>query len=582
MKDKKEFIEDILSKMSVDQKIGQCIVIGTSGSMITNDVREAITRYHCGGVRLSCFARCFGYFSDDQAVQMDMGKDFVPSMEKNVKKGMAHWSSPEEYASTLNELRELAAQREPAIPLHMVLDQEGDTSKDMSRGGVVQFPASMGLACTDDVQLTYDASVCVAKQLKATGMDMIHSPVVDVNINPNNPEIGRRAFSDDKDVVTEHAIAQVKAFKDNGIIAAAKHFPGRGDSATDAHHACPSLPVDLERLHDVELYPYKKLIEAGVDSIMIAHCIYPALDDQISSISRKIVHDLLRVEMGFEGLITTDSMTMGALISKYGTAESCARALQAGSDIILMKAENLWRGEMFETIRNWVDDGRIDAGELDDKVRRILGMKYDYGMFENMCIVDASKASEPYRDPVVLETAERAAQKSIMICKDELNALPLDPSKKILLINQQNSIKTPNDSYDHPALFQEIMERQMSTLQTFEVDFGLNPDDETRALAYAKKGNYDLIICTNWYDRSEKPHTFVKELIDQGFPVVLISNEAYCIKETGGLIPSAKTVVLNMNLTPHGLDMTRRVLFGEIEAQGKWPLKNYDPMGLNA
>ncbi len=577
---KNKFVEDILSKMSLEQKIGQCVVIGTSGSMITNDVREAITRYHCGGIRLSCFARCFGYFSDEKAVKMKMGPDFVPSMEKNVKKGVAHWVSPEDYAETLNELRKLAAAREPAIPLHMVLDQEGDTSKDMSRGGIVQFPASMGLACTGDTQLTYDASACVAKQLKATGMDMIHSPVVDVNINPNNPEIGRRAFSDDKEVVAKHAIAQVKAFKDNKIIAAAKHFPGRGDSATDAHHDCPKLDVDLKRLHDVELYPYKKLIEAGIDSIMIAHCIYPALDTEISSISRKIVHDLLRVEMGFKGIITTDSMTMGALINKYGTAESCARALQAGSDIILMKAENLWRGEMFETIKTWVEDGRIDASELDDKVRRIIGMKYDYGMFDNMCIVDASKASEPYHDPVVLKTAERAAQKAIMVCKDELKALPLDKSKKVLLINQQNSIKTPNDSYDHPALFQEMMEKNWPTLQTFEVDFGLNPDDERRAQAFAEKGAYDLILCTNWYDRSEKPHTFVKALIDKGLPVVLITNEPYCIKENGGMIPSAKTIVLNMNLTPHGLDMTRRVLFGEIKPQGKWPLTNYDPLGL--
>lgn len=578
--DKKAFVEDILSKMTLEQKVGQCIVIGTSGSMITNDLREAITRYHCGGVRLSCFARCFRYFTDDKAVKMDMGEGFVPSMEKKVKQGIAHWMSPEQYAELLNELRDLAAQRDPAIPLHMVLDQEGDTSKDMSRGGVVQFPASLGLACTGDTQLTYDASAAVAKQLKASGMDMIHSPVVDVNINPNNPEIGRRAFSDDKDIVTEHAIAQVKAFKDNGIIAAAKHFPGRGDSATDAHHDCPKLDVDLKRLHDVELYPYKKLIEAGLDSIMIAHCIYPALDDQISSISRKIVHDLLRVEMGFQGIITTDSMTMGALISKYGTAESCARALQAGSDIILMKAENQWRGEMFETIYRWVREGKIDAGELDDKVRRILGMKYDYGMFENMCKVDASKASEPYRDPEVLEVAERAAQRAIMICKDELGALPLDTSKKILLINQQNSIKTPNDIYDHPALFQEIMEKSIPTLQTLEVDFGFNAEDEKTAVAYAEEGNYDLIICTNWYDRSQKPHTYVKTLIDKGLPVVLISNEAYCIKENGGLIPSAKTSILNMNLTPAGLDMARRVLLGETEPLGQWPLTNYDPLGL--
>jgi beta-glucosidase-like glycosyl hydrolase len=245
-----------------------------------------------------------------------------------------------------------------------------------------------------------------------------------------------------------------------------------------------------------------------------------------------------------------------------------------------MKAENQWRGEMFETIYRWVREGKIDAGELDDKVRRILGMKYDYGMFENMCKVDASKAAEPYTDPEVLEVAERAAQRAIMICKDELGALPLDTSKKILLINQQNSIKTPNDIYDHPALFQEMMEKSIPTLQTLEVDFGFNAEDEKTAVAYAEAGSYDLIICTNWYDRSQKPHTYIKELIEKGLPVVLISNEAYCIKENGGLIPSAKTSILNMNLTPTGLDMARRVLLGETEPLGKWPLTNYDPMSL--
>jgi len=183
---------------------------------------------------------------------------------------------------------------------------------------------------------------------------------------------------------------------------------------------------------------------------------------------------------------------------------------------------------------------------------------------------------EAYREHV----AERAAQKAIMICKDEFGALPLDTSKKILLINQQNSIKTPNDKYDHPALFQEIMERSIPTLQTLEVDFGFNEEDEQTAVACAEDGDYDLIICTNWYDRSKQPHTYAKELIDKGLPVVLISNEAYCIKESGGLIPSAKTAVLNMNLSPQGLDMARRVLLGETEPQGQWPLTNYDPMGL--
>ncbi len=137
----------------------------------------------------------------------------------------------------------------------MVIDQEGDTSKDFSRGGVVQFPSSMGLAAGNSPKLAYRAACCVARQMKASGLDMIHSPVVDVNVNPNNPEIGHRAFSDDPEVVAEYAVAMLQGYKEHGVIAAAKHFPGRGDSATDAHHACPMLNVDSDRFNKVESIP---------------------------------------------------------------------------------------------------------------------------------------------------------------------------------------------------------------------------------------------------------------------------------------------------------------------------------------
>jgi beta-N-acetylhexosaminidase len=365
-----DFIERILAAMTLEQKIGQCVVIGMSGTRITNDLREAVVRYHAGGLRLSPFARIFRYFSDDKAAQKSLGAGYRPSLEKIAGEGLPPYASPEDYVHTLNELRALAAARSPSIPLHMVIDQEGDTSKDLSRGGVVQFPSNLGLAAARDTDLTYRVSRAIGKQLKASGIDMIHSPVVDVNINPDNPEIGRRAFGDDPELVAEQAIAMMKGFQAEGIIAAAKHFPGRGDSATDAHHACPLLDVDRSRLDAVELLPYRRLIEAGLDSVMVAHCIYPALDTEIATVSRRIVQGLLRKELGFQGLITSDSMTMGALIDKFGVGESCARALAAGIDVVLMKAENQWRGETFHTIRQWVEDGRIAASELDDKVRR--------------------------------------------------------------------------------------------------------------------------------------------------------------------------------------------------------------------
>jgi beta-N-acetylhexosaminidase len=578
-----EKIEDILAQMTLEQKIGQCIVVGMSGTVITNDLREAILRYQCGGIRLSPFTRMFRYFTDSKARKQEVGEDFVPSMQKIADIGKPPYATPEDYAETLNQLRELAASRTPAIPLHMVIDQENDTSKDLSRGGVVQFPSNMGLVAGGDLSLAREVARCVGLQMKASGMDMVHSPVVDVNLNPENPEIGSRSFGDDPELVTEYALAMLEGFKEAGVIAAAKHFPGRGDSATDAHHACPVLDVDLERLHAVELLPYKRLIAAGIHSIMIAHCIYPQIDpDHISTVSRKVVTGLLRDELGFEGLITSDSITMGALIDRYGIGEACARALAAGIDTILMKAENHWRGEMFYTIQKWVEDGRIDAAELDDKVRRILKVKFEHGLFDEMGVVDASKASQCYSDSVVVETSKKAAQNAIMVVKDELGALPLDRSKKVLLINQQNSIKCPNDKYDHPGLFQQVMEECWPELHTYETTFGSDVAQDDAVLAFVEANNYDLILCTNYYDRQEKPNTYAKRLIERGKPVVLITNTPYCIKGHGGCIPSAESIILNLNLTPEGLRTTKSVLFGELKPKGQWPLTNYNPFAASA
>lgn len=574
-------VQALVRSMSVEQKIGQCIVVGMSGTQVTNDLREAIVRHHCGGIRLSPFTRIFRYFSDERAKATTVGDDYVPSIEKVAHQGLPPYRTPEQFAQMLNSLRSLAREREPAIPLHMVIDQEGDTSRDISRGGFVQFPSSMGLTASGNPDLVYRVSRAVGKQLKASGLDMIHSPVVDVNINPLNPEIGRRSFSDDPVVVARMAEAMVLGFKDEGVIAAAKHFPGRGDSAVDAHHACPSLDVTRQRLNDVELYPYRYLIKQGVlDSVMVAHCLYPQVDDKISTVSRRIVNDLLRDELGFSGLITTDSMTMGALIDAYGVGEACARALAAGSDTILMKAENQWRGEMFYTIRQWVDDGRIPMNELDAKVERIISTKVKYGLFEDFGMVDPDRAAAPYRDEAILSLADDAARSASLIVKDELNAIPIDPTRRILLINQQNSVKSANDAWDHPALFQELMEQELPHLQTIETMFGANELDGKTIDRILERESYDLIIVTNFYDRQFTPPTYPLELVRRGLPVLLVTNTPYRIQGDGGMIPEAPSILLSMNLTPAGLATMRDILLGREKPSGAWPITNYNPLDL--
>ena len=577
---REKFIRSVMDKMTVTQKIGQCVVVGMSGTQITNDLWEAITRHQCGGIRLSPFMRIFRYFSDDRAKAQQVGEDYVPSLEKIAHQGLPPYRTPEQYAAMLNELRELAKSRTPAIPLHMVVDQEGDTSRDISRGGFVQFPSSMGLTASGDPDLVYRAAQAVAIQLKASGLDMIHSPVVDVNINPANPEIGRRSFSDDPVIVARLAEAMVKGFKDAGVIAAAKHYPGRGDSAVDAHHACPTLNVDMDRLRKVELYPYRYLIDHGLDAVMVAHCVYPQLDDKISTVSRTVVHDILRDELGFEGLITTDSMTMGALIDRYGVGEACARALAAGSDTVLMKAENQWRGEMFYTIEQWVDEGKITQEELDAKVKRVLGIKYDYGLFDAFGMVDPELADEPYSDPVILSTAWEAARGATLIAKDDLGAIPLDARKRILLINQQNAVKSANDEWDHPALFQELMEREIPSLQTIETQFGRSETDDKTIERVLASTEFDLIIVTSCYDRQLEPQRYALDLIKRGLPVLLVTNTPYTIKEVGGMLTDAPSILLSMNLTPTGLHMMRDVILGREIPAGSWPLGNYNPFDI--
>ena len=569
-----QFIRALVSRMSMEQKIGQCLVFGMSGTIITSDLLNTLTRFHIGGLRLSPFARLFAYGTDKFIARTTDQNDNKYSVVKNVPPGTPAYVTPVQFASMLNELRQHVAFRDPAIPLHTVIDQEGDVSKDYSRGGVIQFPSNMGLAASGDPECAYKTALAVGLQMKAAGLDMIHSPVVDVNTNSKNPEIAHRAFSDDPGTVVEFASAMLKGFKKAGVIATAKHFPGRGESSTDAHHDCPVVDLSFDELVEKHIYPYKRLIDEGLDAIMLAHTIYPQLDPvNISTVSEKIVTRLLREELGFSGVITTDSMTMGALVKRYGVGEACARALLAGSDIVLMKAENECRTMVFDTIYQWVSEGRITESELDQKVGRIIQLKHDYGLFDKMGMVDLSGVNEPIKSPIVIETARMTAQSAIMIVRDEQSLLPINRTKKTLLVNQLNTIKSPNDSYDHPSLFSQLVTEVWPECEVFECQFGYDKERESDLFEYIKGSRFEQIVCTSWYDRAEIPPRYPDRIINLGIPVILVTNTPYQIGKHGGMLKDADTVLLNMNLTPEGLRMSRDVLLGLEVPLGKWPLK---------
>lgn len=566
-------VECVLERMTLRQKIGQCVVVGWSGSTLTEDIREAVTLYHCGGVRLSPFTRFFRYFSDERLGTPELEASLP--REKHRLQGPPPWVSPEQYADQLAELRRLSLEHGARIPAHFVIDQEGDSSKDLSRGGIAQFPSALGLAASGDPELTYRTSRAVARQARDSGITVVHSPVLDVNTNPLNPEIGRRAFGDDPEVVAAHGQAVVRGFRDAGVLAVAKHFPGRGDSAVDAHHQCPVLDVPLARLRAVDLLPYRRLIDAGLEAVMIAHCIYPAVDDQIATVSRPVVTGLLREELGFDGLVTTDSLTMGALIDAYGVGEAAVLALRAGIDIILMKAENRWRTALFAAVERALDDGRIGEDEIDAKVRRIIGWKQRSGLLSEP-VFDPAGASESYRLPEIRSVEREAAERAAIIVKGA-DRFPIDRSLPTALIYQENSVKSPNDQWDYPSLFGDLMEAAWPDIHTFEVPFFGDTMAED-ALQFVRSGNYKQIIVTSFYDRSGPPSTVAHTVLGAGLPTLLITNTPYTIGGRSGLLIDAPVVLLNLNLTPEGLRFTREILMGRSTPRGQWPLSSHHPI----
>lgn len=560
----KKEIQKLINQMTLDQKIGSLLTLGFAGTLPRKHIYEYITKYHCGGLRLSPVFRKFGNYVDPITGQVIVNVE----CQDHIKNQSPAYLNASEYKAILDDLKEVASKRPLGLPLHFSFDQEGGTSADFNFGGVELFPKPMGLRATGDPKLAYKVAKALSEESLAVGFNFLHSPVLDVNVEPKNPEIYTRAYSDSADVVTEYAIETCRGLKEAGMIATGKHFPGRGASAIDAHYQLPVIDVDKATLMNRELAPYRALIEKDVlPSIMIAHSIYPAIDpEHVATVSKKIVTGLLREELGFKGVITTDSMTMGALATKYGVANACAMALEAGCDLILMKAENGMVEETFNKIKTFIEEGRITVEELDEKVTRVLTLKSDYGMFEN-------KQTNEVPDVVIDRIrksglSQEVAYKSIIPINNVENVtLPLDKSNKVLVIEQLNK-NVPNDAHWHYGYLYNQCLKLGANVDSFEIDYMISKQDEKDALERIQQ--YDAIIVTNFYVRSRTANNdFVKQ-IQENFngPVIIVNNTPYKLSTP----EDAKNVLTTLATTPESLKAVAKIIYEGKKALGQWPL----------
>jgi len=573
----KKWIDQLLGKMNLEQKVGQMLVLGFCGPVITPDIVELITKYHIGGLRVSQKFR-----------GMTLANDIKPGTEpdKNIMRSIrmasgkcrdfAYNNNPtscsiQEYAEVFNKLRDYALNRPLGIPLHFTIDQEGSACDDLLSQQRL-FPHPMGYVAANDVDLTYRSAICVAKQARAVGANMIHSPVIDVNTNPKNPEIGTRAYSNDTATVTKYALAFLKGLKEMGLVATGKHFPGRGESDMDAHWGLPSVTLDLATLHKVHIAPYRALIEAGLPAVMIAHCSYPAINgDKPACISREIVTDLLRKELGFKGVVTTDNMTMGGVLQRYEMSDAVVLSLAAGCDIILCRDESPIRYEIIGKVLKAVKSGKLKESQIDESVQRVLKMRWDMGLTQNGGKVDANKAAEPFNDPVVISTAEEVARKSVLLLRDNAKLLPLQKGTKVLLVEQIfQTHAMANNMYSHPGLLWEQMCLHSDNVMSVEIPYVPGEADIKRVLRRVPEAQ--VIVATNYYyhKAASSISNFVRQIQRQNPNLIVVTNTPYEF----GAPADFPTVIASFN--PGGkeqLQAVAEVIFGKLKPTAKLPIK---------
>ncbi|WP_342537845.1 beta-N-acetylhexosaminidase [Sporosarcina sp. FSL K6-1540] len=354
-------VEETIDQMTLEEKVGQLLVIGVEGTSFSSEMDNLIRNYHVGGVII---------------------------MGRNV-------ATTNEILQLINGIKK--ANEHNKIPLFLSVDEEGGRVSRLPVG-IPKLPTSAQIGKLNDESVSYRSGTYLAGVLNEFGYNMNFAPVLDVNSNLSNPVIGDRSFGSDPYQVAKLGISTMRGMMDNGIIPVVKHFPGHGDTVVDSHKVLPKVETTLESLRNVELVPFKKAIEEGADAVMVAHILFPALDpDYPSSMSKAIITGLLRNEMKFEGVIITDDLTMGAIANDYTIPEAAVQSFIAGSDQLLVVRDYEVQLNTLNAFIKAIETGEITEERLNESVKRILTLKEKYSVSDEVHEkVDMDKINELY------------------------------------------------------------------------------------------------------------------------------------------------------------------------------------------
>ncbi len=396
-----KWARESLKKMSLEQKIGQMFMVRALAQFMNVNspeyiaLRDTMRKYHLGGFGLTV------RFED----------------------GFLYKNGPLEAATVINQL-----QKDSEFPLIFAADFEHGLG--MRLNGVTDFPQAMAFGATGNVEFARQSGRITAQEARAIGVQWNWFPDADVNSNPANPIINTRSFGEDPKLVGEMAAAYIAGAHQFGMMTAAKHFPGHGNTESDSHVFVPVVKADAAHLDAIELPPFRAAIQAGVDAVMIAHVLVPALDpdpNHVATISPAIVTALLQQKMGFHGLVITDALDMGGLRQSFpqegpeGAGRAAVESVKAGNDMLLLPFD---LDGSYNGLLRAVRSGEISEARIDQSVLKILRAKASVGLNQAK-LVDISTVNAIVAQPASLAAAQEIADKAVTLVRDNHRALPL-------------------------------------------------------------------------------------------------------------------------------------------------------------
>jgi beta-N-acetylhexosaminidase len=530
-------------RLTLNDRIAQMIVVRGYGDYLRSDDREYKTLTH--------------YIRD-----LHIGGMIVAN---RIRDGEVINAQPYEMAAFLNHLQKMSH-----TPMIMASDFERGASMRVAE--TARYPYFMAYGAAHDLAAVRELGQATAREARALGIQWVFAPDADVNNNPDNPIINTRSFGEDPQAVAQGVVAFIEgAHSDpaNYVLVAPKHFPGHGDTAEDSHMQLAKIDQPKERIESLELVPFRAAAAHGADAIMTAHLSVPAFEPkQIpATVSKNILTNLLRDEIGFKGLIVTDAMDMQGVTSLFGPGEAAARAVEAGADVILMppNPEAAIRG-----IAAAVKSGRLSEQRITESAAKILAAKQRAGLFRSR-VVNLDSIADRILDPKLETLAQRVASEAFTLVKDDKHLFPLsDPANACVVVVTEGQFSSRGK-----ALLTEV-KRRSSNLQTFVANPAM-PETELAAIATAvsacKQVYVAAFITVGAYRGSVALegglNGFVTSVVKSNVPVALISlGSPYLLR----YFPDVSAYAATFSTSRTSEIAAARAIFGEIPIQGKLPV----------